>query len=238
MPCNCNVRVRATPPSAQAESQTVVQRLRQQAGRSRQAARQAAPACSRPFELVGTLTARFPLTCRDGARPTGGRKQGCERCRIPQKRTKENAVASIASIPKENAVGAPDKKGGEGYRFGCVPAPLAVLVWVDSCRELPQGVVALKSSSDTSSRSIAAAFFDFFMSVSVSAPCRAPHAAVRAPGGAPQAQPSRARPPRACASRCPLQPPTSGIGSEIPIINQRKDVISVRREIVSEGYRI
>ena len=98
---------------------------------------------------------------------------------------------------------------------------------LDSCRELPQGVVALKSSSDTSSRSIAAAFFDFFMSVSVSAPCRAPHAAVRAPGGAPQAQPSRARPPRACASRCPLQPPTSGIGSEIPIMNQRKDVISV-----------
>ena len=85
MPCNCNVRVRATPPSAQAESQTVVQRLRQQAGRSRQAARQAAPACSRPFELVGTLTARFPSTYR-GRRK--GRKQGCERCRIPQKRTK------------------------------------------------------------------------------------------------------------------------------------------------------
>ena len=117
MPCNCNVRVRATPPSAQAESQTVVQRLRQQAGRSRQAARQAAPACSRPFELVGTLTARFPLTCRDGARPTGGRKQGCERCRIPQKRTKENAVASIASIPKENAVGAPDITPPEGGRW-------------------------------------------------------------------------------------------------------------------------
>ena len=66
----CNVSVRATPPSASAGSQTVAQRLRQQAGRSRQAARQTAPACSsRPFALVGTLTVRFPWqTCREGGR--------------------------------------------------------------------------------------------------------------------------------------------------------------------------
>ena len=49
----------------------MAQRLRQQAGRSRQAARQTVPACSsRPFALVGTLTVRFPWADLSGRMPT------------------------------------------------------------------------------------------------------------------------------------------------------------------------
>lgn len=77
----------------------MAQRLRQQAGRSRQAARQTAPACSsRPFALVGTLTVRFPWADLSGWMPS----EDVTMQKMQIFRWGKNVKA------QQNAVGAPD----------------------------------------------------------------------------------------------------------------------------------
>ena len=111
----CNVSVRATPPSASDGSQTVAQRLRQQAGRSRQAARQAAPACSsRPFALVGTLNSPVPLTDLSARMPS---EDG-----ISMQKMQIFLWEKLAKS-QQNAVGAPDMYYKDSPQAGVAGVP-------------------------------------------------------------------------------------------------------------------
>ena len=160
MPCNCNVRVRATPPSAQAESQTVVQRLRQQAGRSRQAARQAAPACSRPFELVGTLHSPVPLVL-SGWGAADGRTEA--RVRKMQNSSKANEILqsllSRKKTPSELPISLPGgrplvRRRSRASRSPALPGEHAgLIVWQGSACLRKVGCTKLPTQRDRPTQS-------------------------------------------------------------------------------------